>query len=1159
MSMKLGKGRQNYFLTSVLRQPLRSLVLFMLIGVAAFGFVMRTTEFLFIRNRLNEVAGFYRSIGFLRVDGEMYANVLEGAELITNSPFVGFEDRRRGVEAMLVGMYNADFSGNNNDMFPRPGTENRWHYSYFYGTVKNITRSDFLANHHGFDLPRANIPNISLEILVDDVMVGFPEHVVIGQTVVVEHIIVDGIDPLLDMEVGQRYFVRAGFYFSLSLDGRELYDRYDLPYFRLSEAAIVGFPNILDMRPLSEQGIWYVHVPYGDICFELPGLEDLADEIEQMRYNHSAVWLRTTADMSAIPIMQEQFNMVALQEGRLLNHIDYIESRPVAVVDHWFARLRGLSIGDTITVNIPATQQIVGTHHVAVISLIGEAARLIFHDATMDFMVQGDPHEFLIEGLELEIVGTISTMPGRPWLTPSLPHVNYIFIPDSLLVPGFMPLDELHMYPAYVWDIWYSFMLADTRSEQAFMLEYRDRLTQMGFDLILLDSGAENFWKSADPILQSITLNAIMFWIVLLLVFGLVAFLYLNQRKKEFAIVRALGAPAAQAVKDLCVPVILFGLLAIVAGGVLGWFIALREAANVMNMVADIIEGYEAAIQAPLLWLVMQIVVIAIIMLAMIYEGVRRMSKLPVFVLLQGKSVKMQKKPNMVISDKATNTSNATNETNEKNEKNDTNKTSVKSSLPVMSKQQVNVSVKGKTSNLNICIVTIQLIYRHIVRSPLKSALTAVVALFFISAIGLIYNAIQNYQQEIDRLYDTTIVTGEIRQTDPLNPMALRSPMGNLLLRHTVEQLLSRDIIQGFYAEAGYPWFMLLLAGEDGNVQPRVHGDMWDDYSRRLAADFGGGVAYSLLPFMNPLFAVNDLDALLAEFDGQRVVDNIPGVATIEGFGQIEELEPLEIHFAPGYSEADFMYYDITFESPIPVIISEHSKNTLGLLAGDIAFIGNPFDDEANARAVKIIGYHTGGIQHPGGANAVLMPLSALELMFGNELGFITFRFEVDTAHNREIAAVRDEVLRVVRSPRQNDHIEMTVFLWDEELRVVVGQMEQGLSLLWLLYPVTIAVSVVIGAVFGLLIMLQNAKVAAIMRVLGYAKSRVWVILCVEHCLVAAFGVIVGFIVLLMGIGFVAQLPLLALLYMLGATTGSVVGVVIITHRAPLDLLQVRE
>jgi ABC-type antimicrobial peptide transport system permease subunit len=121
--------------------------------------------------------------------------------------------------------------------------------------------------------------------------------------------------------------------------------------------------------------------------------------------------------------------------------------------------------------------------------------------------------------------------------------------------------------------------------------------------------------------------------------------------------------------------------------------------------------------------------------------------------------------------------------------------------------------------------------------------------------------------------------------------------------------------------------------------------------------------------------------------------------------------------------------------------------------------------------------------------------------------------------------------------------------------------MEQNLSLLKLLYPVAIVLSAIIGLGLSLLLMLQNAKVAAIMRVLGTSKKKSRTTLCAEQTVVCLLGLAIGLVVLAIlgwGFGFASSL-FLAWIYLAGTSIGTVVGTTIVTNRPPLELLQVKE
>jgi hypothetical protein len=178
----------------------------------------------------------------------------------------------------------------------------------------------------------------------------------------------------------------------------------------------------------------------------------------------------------------------------------------------------------------------------------------------------------------------------------------------------------------------------------------------------------------------------------------------------------------------------------------------------------------------------------------------------------------------------------------------------------------------------------------------------------------------------------------------------------------------------------------------------------------------------------------------------------------------------------------------------------------------------------------------------------------------GDELRFISIQFEIDPAFNRIVAQIYGEIEDIVGHRRAGEE-PLSLLIEDEELRMVVIPMEQNLSLLRLLYPVAIALSAIIGFGLSLLLMLQNAKVAAIMRVLGTTKTKSRATLCFEQIAVCIAGLVMGLIALAAlgwGFGSISSLGL-AGVYLVGAVVGTVVGSVVVTNRPPLDLLQVRE
>jgi ABC-type antimicrobial peptide transport system permease subunit len=141
---------------------------------------------------------------------------------------------------------------------------------------------------------------------------------------------------------------------------------------------------------------------------------------------------------------------------------------------------------------------------------------------------------------------------------------------------------------------------------------------------------------------------------------------------------------------------------------------------------------------------------------------------------------------------------------------------------------------------------------------------------------------------------------------------------------------------------------------------------------------------------------------------------------------------------------------------------------------------------------------------------------------------------------------------------------KLNFVIWDEELRIVIAQLDKNLSLLKVLYPVVIGVSVLIGAGLCFLLLLQATREAAILRVLGTTRSAVRLALIIEPLVLSILGVMLGLGIsrlLWMSSDLVSAVPLLvsAGLYLAGVLAGSVTGAISVTNKKPIELLQVKE
>jgi len=533
------------------------------------------------------------------------------------------------------------------------------------------------------------------------------------------------------MSVGQRYFLRGVFYHPqmVGVMGNEI-------PMRLPEVG--STQDVLFMRPLNDdtsdfsrtlQGdpLWYIPIAPGEfVDTYMPGLERLDEEIARIDHYQRSVQLQTTSDMGVAPILN--FGGVRIVEGREITREDYLTANPVAVVHASFAQLRGLDIGDTFTVSVPSEQSFV-THFNAwnrfVGTFIGSPAQ------------SSSAYE-----LELTIVGLFLTggeSPTVQWTWAS----TYVYIPDSLLrADSTLCRDVSHIgldpdfvgwYEGmdYIPSFWYNFVLNDAREVDEFKLAYGEILNNLGFVIAFAQTGAENFWASAEPILQAVTLNTIVFSVVLILALALVVFLYLRQRMKDFAVMRALGVPAVKVSIQAIGALFVFGLPAVVIGAVGGWFYALRRAASTVNPLMEE-ELYAHTAEVFILWLPAFAAVIIVIILFMVILGISHISRRPVLELMQGSAGAAGNAASKILEpfvpDADVNTSSQTD---------------------TVSNHAHNVE-SFESASASKRRGTLRFIFRHIVRSMPKSVLAAVVALSILVALVFFSETIVRTENDID-------------------------------------------------------------------------------------------------------------------------------------------------------------------------------------------------------------------------------------------------------------------------------------------------------------------------------------------------------------------------------------------------------------------------
>ena len=1066
--------KNRIYLKSTLRQPLRSILLLLLIGLLSAAFTVRVVEYVLIQRETGRLGDYYRAIGTLQSANSEEYNDVAGADLIAKSKYVGLEDRRRCCSGVLQGMYNGDTHGEMSDGYEKSEYDVGVHNSdvFVYGKLLSTPALFKIGGWATGEEHEA----YQFKFQVDQVEAGYPENVSEGKTVTL-YWITDGKDIssiLEELHVGDRYFLKA-FYDARTTNMLQ----WDTP----SENLIV--------KPLNDSGLWFLPVEPGEsVNLESPELDGLREELELLRENLSAMLVVGTKDMSAMPNVQQVSKTYYLAEGRWLDRNDDRNTRKVCVVHQEFANFRGLSVGDTITLTLRNLEP----------ANLGE-------EGCYGYILDGEKWEnwrdFSTQTETFEIVGLYG-MISRNYGGELTCHNTVMYIPDSCMPEGFGADPE-----TMVWD--YSFVLKSSQDEAAFLGENREALEELGYSVSFVENHSENFWASVTPMRQSATFSAAVFAGVLLLGLVLAAFLYLLLRRRDFAILRAMGVPNGPAARGLLGPVALLGLLGIAAGSIPAWGYAMRKTAETLATISGP-EGVEVSVELSRLYLVGICACVWALLVAFVAIGAGRLSRRPALELLQGAAGGRKKRKK---------TSQKPRQLEEKPGKvSQPERVRPMGNVPTWQVQTDALKglPRGRGPGMG---VSGWYVLRQIRRAPLKSALAMALALGFVVALGWMDLTAERSQAEADRLYETTVVEAKITQSNP----SMSVGTSNIINKSTVDAILETGLVQDVYLES------------------------------RLGHSF-------VAPF-----AADNADM---EYDESRMIRNV----TYYGLNQPEAYcarNGIEITYAPGWDDGIFTEewsLDDTKKREIPVVLSTNMLTQLGLE------LENEFyaecDQTKNGNGGRsygrylVVGQYTGQASMEG--DPVLLGLSALlaaEERLALEPAYSVAEFVLDPVKNRELSARREELKELVAQPNAGA-LDLTLVLWDEELTQVVGPLEQNVRLMSVLYPVTAALSVLIAIGVSVLLLFQSAREMAALRAMGCTRRRVTGMFSCQQGLLCLLGILLGLVALgalrggMEGV-WKGKTLLCAGLYFLGATIGAMVTSAGLGRRKPMELLQIKE
>lgn len=489
------------FFKSVFRRPVLAGLMALLFAAAAFGVGTKLTEYAAVSSQAEGLMDYYRPIGTLSSAG---GDVAAGAEIVSGSEYVDFTDYRRYVPGVLDGVYNADIDGQTSDYEGSP-------YPSGVNVSEILVWATLLDREYN-----AEGGYYDYFFRVTEAVYGYPDRA--GESMTLQMYRVDDGDGAFAqedaaLEVGGVYLVRANYY--------------NNPY-------LTGIESNYILRRAEPGGRWFLTEDEGrELLSSLLGEEEKIQEL-----NRHSMLVCGTADMSRMPDTQESTRRYYLTEGRWPDAEDNTNANPVCAVHSDFASLRGIEVGDTLTLTLRDLPD-------SYVGYITEEYKDSYGD-------------YATETLTLTVVGIFGELSPNIVLTSY--SSNYMYIPDSLIPESFAQHDNTVSSGSF------SFMLSSPEVKDAFLAGTRQELLDAGIQLQFIERDWESFSAASDALRESALSGLALYGVLFAVVCAVCSLVYVRQRAKEMAIARALGAKSGALLLQSLVPYILLSGVGISAG-----------------------------------------------------------------------------------------------------------------------------------------------------------------------------------------------------------------------------------------------------------------------------------------------------------------------------------------------------------------------------------------------------------------------------------------------------------------------------------------------------------------------------------------------------------------------------------------------------------------
>ena len=1110
--------RYSLVLRMLLRSPIRTLLIFILLGLVSFAFFSQAAEYAITVRELNKAAAAYQGTGSVEVSPPYTPR-----EAGTGYPYhLSFTDTATGAYKLLTqeqidAVSNLRYISSTDARYMTAGVSNRYYRmddgDYFYNfSARCVVEATVFRDKTSEGYTAVMFPVVNSRVLA-----GYVPKIGISETIQTNNeynmtmlhgleknilgpndhtastitgsnrmwVIQFGVhnygqDQLRSLTTGSRYV----FVLRFSLFG--LHGTY---YYFIGDYLSDAWCEAV--WPLDGEPENYL---------ELEKYAPLRELIKITKADSHTFDVVYTEDMSSI--MRFADGRMAIKEGRALTAEDSEAGSAVCAVDYLLAAKYRLKVGDRIK--------------------LGLGDRLFEQYLSLG-AVASTPARYSppVTEAELEIVGIYANTDG-PGERSNEPHwgysVNTIFVPRSLLPAEEASLEGHEFAPGE-----FSFVVGDARDIGAFLNEEAPKIEAMGLRLIFDDGGwldiESGFAEAGRLSLVKIAASAA----AMAAAAALSAYLFIWRRRGDYAAMRALGTERGSAGRALVLPLAAVAAAAALIGVCAAALFVSRTIAG--NGALAALGFHEESVSIPIGLAAICAVGQLAATLAVAAGIVLRMGNQSPLALLQRVALSNDKRrgaaknllaveyghddvdngsfiadAEMHEEQKPSGQTSEAQMLDKKNYENRINRNGERRQGSAGARRTPRVQRVSRAPSaprlFSRTVFTISHISKHIRRTGVKSGLAVILALLLSITIGRLSAVNESYKYLVS---NTKIKANFIGGMD-LSAI--------------------KRISDSAYASSKY----------------------YEGLSKLV--DVGG--ATTTIVVTNDIMRHSGKEVNIAYADGydSSCFDDLGEVLILgRSFADQNDMEPGDmVNVAPSG----------LYANAVDAFIGLHRLSYPEDEASDEELFDYYFDDIASYVESLTCEYTVAGIVEPIAdeyLNTVYAPgLASTPNLFGP-----VEAAEFTLADGQNAEEFRSYCEIVIGNG-------VTMFMDTSK----VENLKNSQKIIELLYPMAIAAALLIGGFMCCLVILQSSKEAAIMRILGATKAGARASLVSEQAVLSVVGLAAG----LGGMGVFCWLKQEALpseslqfsvLYLVAVLVCSTVCSAIATHRPPLELLQVRE